>query len=890
MIHKILLYFFLLYCSVATSQPVIIFEQSQNESFTFKYNPSTEPSQTICNYFIQEVSKSIPKILAYTQYNFSYNQYTRITREPLKEYEVSVELKDSKCSGDVMYKGFDIADVLVPNKSDLTVSVFYTNGTLFKKTEIKGATLSQGFNKVADFKIQDTTLNPQYKIVVENKKFYYDEFSKKLFEDRMKLVEDYFNSDAIISIALQKLQIINFSNIDLIQLNDIKLDEVEVMVDQLINKKYSEKLKLLMYDPIKFMSKLDNLEQQTKSKRIVINQMMATLDHLYYNKGLEYMVNGNMPMAVTYFEKSTDINIFYSPAHYQLAKINYNNGNIDKAVEIVKVIFAKTNPDHITHSLVMELSNSIYNSYLSKGQENIDGENYNDALIYLNKAKDFCTTIQGLLCTDILQKKISIAKYGIYRSYLTVATKSLESGKLELAENYITEGKTYQLANSNEIITSTDADALMGDVIYQYIQRGLAKNAILDYDKAMVNFTKAVDLYKLYPTLTVNKKLKEGISIAKSGVYRNYLSKASEYLANNQLDKAESTLITADNYQVTNSDAVTVNSDSKEILNKIKYQRYLKAIDEGIQNLLSDNNDTALSRFELARTLENNYRFNKDVRLDSLTQSAVKPVLLKNIESAKLKVWGNNLTDANVIYQSVIAKQEKYKLKNDTLLIKSVKELKDKISTQECTNAQTEYDNEIKKAQEQIKNFNYIDAIASFETAVKIAVNNAGCAISSESANENKVKYQPAANYQKLILEVDAGLNEDKFSLVIEKYLAADKYFTQNNIHQFGLAYKSLFDFISAQNNSNFISYATGYYTDQKDFDKALALLNLLKQRNYPLNYARTLQESLGDKLAERDKKLISPINPKTTVLTYTKNDKWLKYLKTVYLKAYKKY
>jgi hypothetical protein len=875
--------------SLGFSQNMILFENTQNESFVFKNYDNPNASQVISNYFIQEISKSLPKMLAYTSYTFSYSQYCRIVKEGAKEYGVEAELKDSKCFGDVTYKGFDIADVLIPTKMDLTVKVFYTSGALFKTTDIKGVSLNTGFNKIADFKMQDTTAAPLYKMTIENKSFYYENSGKELFDNRLRLVDEYYNSDAVIGVALQKLSLINLQDVDMVQVNDIKLDEVEVMVDQLMNKKYSEKLKLLMFDPIKFMQKFDDLNQQTKAKRMVLNQMLASLDQLYYNKGMEHLLNNNIPKAVSYFEKSIDINTFFAPSHYQLARINYNSGNLDKSVEIIKGIFLKMNPDPNTHTLILQLSTSIYNSYLARGQENIDGEKYNEAISDLTKAKDFCMTTPGIVCTDDLAKKLSIAKYGIYRSFLTVAAKSLSVGQLEMAEDYITDAKNYQKANSNEIITCTDADAMMGDVINAYIDKGLSFNSTLSFEKALINFNKATDLYKTVPGIAVNKKLKEGVVIAKSGNYRNDLIKASDFLDKKDLDKAENMLNLADAYQAANSNDITASSDSKTILNKVKHERYLKSIFDGRGFLLSGQPDSALIKFENARLLETAYIFEKDSKLDSLTKSAAKPIILKDIEAGKLKVWGNDLESARTIYSSVLAKQDKYKLKNDADLNKGIVELKNKIFTQECVNAQAEYDDDYSRAQKNISNKSFIDAISLLEAAIKVAESNTLCSISSKSAADDKFKYGPASNYQKLIKECDALLSGDKFSEVIEKHITAEKYFVQFDVQNFGLNNTPLAEYIEAQNNSNFISHCTGYYTDLKDYDQAMKLLKLLKQRNYPLNYVRTLQENLAAKIATRDHEKNPALNAKTNVLAYTNGDKWFKYFKTVYIKTYKK-
>ncbi len=887
------LFFIILSAYNLNSQNLIVYDNTIGESYLVKYYYNPNQNQTITNYYIQEIAKSIPKMLNYTQYVYAYNQHSRIIKQSSNNYNVIVELNDANCTGDINFKGFSMNDVLLPAFISYNLMVFNGNNQLINKYEFKQVPVGDINSRISDFEFTDTianqiTVNNTYYLVIENKVFSYNANAINSFNVKRNLIEDYYLTDQLIASSLSTLQGIDLQNLEMINLFDIKVDEIEQELSKIYNKEFAQKLKLNIYDPIKFLSKIESLSQQVYSLRFNINQILASLDKMYYERGLSLLKSGAVDKAIYNFNKSIEINYYYCPAHYQLALIDYNTGKLDEAAVIIKEVLSKMYPDYTTQVLVKEMVQSINEAYLYEGNKMIKSEDFNEALVFLEKGKVFCSSTPGITCNEQLYSSIATAKYGIFSSYLSVADKAVENSKFELAEIYINLAVKYQKENKADIINSGDIDIVLNKLMAKYIENGFVSNDAKKFEQALTYFNKTIELQKLLQTTASFPRLNEGLKTAKNGIYQNFIAKATDCYLKTDYDNAEGITNQAILFQTNNSNEIANSNEAELLLAKIKYERYLILIKEGKDYLLVSSYENAVNKFEKARQLENNYNFIKAKNLDSLMQAAIKPIILKNIEKGNFKVFNGELSVAKEIITLVLSQQIKYNLGNDFDINTNLKILKDKIFTEECNNAQQEYDRNYNLAQQKITEKLFIEAEEYLEAAINITVVNAVCGISANSADNQKFIILPAVNYQKLLKNNEEAFKNNNFGLVIDKHIEAEKYYYQFQLDKFGLQHRSLFDYAISKNKVNFFTYLIDYYTTKNNCNDAFALLKELKTRNYPVKNTKLIQENLALQMAMNDFKQNPKSNPKIALLAYTNGDKWFKYFSKAYLKKRK--
>jgi len=889
-IHKFTFFFLFIILSFAGfSQNQIAYENSQKDSCLFKFNEEPKENEVIANYIIQELSKSIPKILSYTEYVFSFSQNSKIIKLSPKNYEVSIIIENKNCKGDIFYKGFIISDILIPSNIDFTVNILNEDNSTNQKFNFEKVKLDSETYKIACFKFEDSLSDAKYKLTVNNKSFYYDDSVRIAFDKKMKFVDDYYLSDMLLEQGFKKLQMINTKNVDMLPLYGIQLKDIEEIIEKLNKKDYPNQLNIKKHDPIDFVKRLSNLTEETHKSRTIVNQLLATLDYVYFRKGLEYNVDNNIQMAIVYFEKSTKVNQYYTPSYFQLAKIYFNQDEINKAASIVTDVLLNMKPDFSTNKNLLVLADSIYSTFISKGEELNKEEKYNEAIELLLTGKEFCSKTPGIVCDDEIQKAIARGKYGLFYSYIKVAKRAIASDKLDLAKTYIEYAQTYQQKNKDDIISDSEVNSMLVKLSDAYSNLGQSENSSHNFKEALKYFEAASRLCNSSPNIDCSDDLKQGILTAKQGIYDNYILKAIELYQCNDAYNAEKNLNDAKEFQKANSETIISTIGTDTITGKVKFKIYKNLISYAEQLIGYRQFEYALDKLNEARKLEEDFVFDKNERIDSLLTVAAKPVILDNIKIGKLKAWGSEIDKANNIYKKAIEFQENYNLSNDEEINNAVADLKNKMLDRDCYNAQIECDNNYRKAIRNASMKDYITTQFYLDKALKIAEEKTSCTIIATSAEILTKKYLPAVIYQKLLLESENSLNNKNYGDAILYFRKAEKYYSEKNIKSFQIKEQSLLFFTLSKSDKNFLAYCSDYFIENKELENAFTLLKTLKRRNYPINDSRNLQEKLAQELAQADKKENPSGNPKSNVLKYTGGDKWYKYFKKAYLVAWKK-
>ena len=871
-----------------------VYTGKKESSYIIKYADNPTALDKNSNYIIEEISKSIPKILTYTQCSFDYNSKFYIIKSSKqskgnkKIYSVSVSVTDGKTTGDILYKTFSIAEFLKPDLGSFSIIVKNISGNTSYTLPVSLMKLTNGAGTSVKISFQDSLPLPKFELTFNDISFHFSDSATAMVKRKLQLINDYYNSEFVIAKALEKLKNINLENVEMIKVYDITLKEVEAVITQLDNKDYIKKLGLTSNDPIDYTGKYKEVTQKVQNKRLMLNQMLYTLDKVYYQKGLEYLTNSDTTSALKFFEKSTVANPYYSPAFYQIAKIYFDQKKLDNAYPNITTITTTLSPDQALLKQTIQLGNNIYAAYLAKGEELIASEQNHKALEVLGNAKTFCSNTPAISCNEILQKDIAKAKYGIYNSFIIVSQKAVDKEIYYIAEIYTIKAKEYQKENSTDIISSAEADKLLGQLVKGYTAKGLSFNIQLRFDTALTLLEKAYGLCKAYPEIKCNDKLIAAISLAKNGTYRLMLKKAAEYIQSGNPEQAERKIAEAKIYQSSNTTEIPNSNAADSLTVLIKKLWYEKYISDGIKNLNMNEGMKALSSFSSARALEKEYAVKKDTLLDSLMIASARPYILDYIEVGCVRTWGNELEKAIIISDSSRILQKKYALENDTLILNALKDLDTKIKNQQCKNSQESCNEFYRLAFKSIAKKLYIEADAYFAQFIATTHKNSNCNIKDSLAILNKAKYNAAAVYQRKLHESDSLASISKYYDAINKYIECDSYYNSHDMSVFGITHLTIKDYLSSRKDNNYIYKCATYYLDKADISETFYYLEILRKKYYPEENTSDLQNKIAVKLANTDFAANPKSKPLTLINNYTGNNTWYKNFKKTYLLTWK--
>ena len=897
----IFLLFFICFAFSSWSQRTTLINNDFSYTSTYQYVQSPNAKEYYSNFIIQEIARSIPKRAEYTSFSVNYTMNQQLIKLDSTHYVFKSELKNFAASGDVYFKGINISKKLVPGEIDFVIKIFrkqsgsmniggQQSGILVFQKSVVGQALTDnlGYYLLPEYTFMDTVPDASYSISVDNQFLYFNEKSKNNFLNQVAYINDYYSTDMIIAAQFEKLNTIKPDNIDKLSFYNIELKEVEQTIATIDSRQFPQNLDLHNADPIRFLQKMQDLVNQTAQMRALLNQRLAILDQLFYDQGNNLLAEGKLQDAANYYNKSIQVNPYFAPAEYQLARMAFNSGNLDTSAYMVNYALLKMSPDPSTQQLLVQLGNTIYSTILENGNRYNKDQQYNEAISSFEYAKWFCTTTPGMLCTEQVTKGLAQARYGIYHSYLQVSEKAIANGRLDIANNYINQSMEYQKQYSSDIISNSESIQWMGVLCKEYVNLGNTLNQKKQYEKAIIEFNKCDSISKLYTSIGEVNGYKSGIKTAHNGVYDNFLELSRNKLKNEQLNAAEEKCNQALLYQQAHQDDIISNREAMSVMSSIKEKRYNIAIVNGKNYLNGNNYGDALKYFLEARTYQQEFTFKRNDSLDIFIRVAGKPSVISTIEEGKVQAWGNKLDEARNSYQKANAEIMLYELEKDKELETSMLELKNKIFSQECANAEQNYNSLLEKSKKLMREGDYTQASVTLSQAIDVTNKNILCNINNSVAFAEQNRIKPAIEYQNMFFKADEYAAQKNYNECIKQINTCGIFYTTNKIDTFGLKHLTAQEYILKGRDVNFVYFATDYYLSLKDYDVSFSMLQELKNRSYPAKFTKTLQTQLGTKMAIRDK-INGIANYNIQLLKYTEGEKWFSVFSKAYKKSWKK-
>jgi len=807
---------------------------------------------------------------------------------------LQLNIKDLEIKGDYFYKTFNMKKYLLPAQISLDLN-YFVNDAATKTFDIPTKNFKTG--KITEQSVVipiETPENAAFKFDLINVILIYDSKNKSDFDKRIATIEAYYASskqlqkeiDAYENIVIDETVLSSLD--DLQQIFDYK--QIAVKSEEFVNSTkrqnfYSE-LPLNNNDPENLKPNLETLRDKSARLKTICNNIIQKLDIIYYDRGMLMLAKNDIRMAQFYFNKSIEQNKNFAPAHYQIAKINFDNQNLEQSLNILLDIY-KMNPDVETINKSNSLANLIFFEYIEVGN-NFNAQNkFNDAIVWLDKANYVCQNISAVVCSEELHRGYETAVIGNFNNQLAIVDKNINENKLQEAEKQLNGAMQYRADNIGYLPDNQTIISRHNQIYTEYVLNGNSFLKTKKFQAALTEYSNAKRICNKYTYVECTQELENGVFDAHTGVYTQKVDAAQAQLNSGNLDQAEQYVMEANNYQI----SYNLNKDSRidSIFIKIKQTRYDNNIAEGAKQVKYQNYEQALIHYNKAKTIENEYNIKKNRNLTSYINSTAKSLILQTVEKGEKKVNVNDLSSARVFLQSAVDLKNQYNIRTDNEVNTAIENLNGKIFKQQCLNYRAEYDSNYQKAVSFIFEKNYIKADEFLTEAINVANTHSECMIDASNADYKKQEIANAVNYQKQMQEITLNYGRGQYQKVIDDYLKTTEYFNTKRLGQnYSLEHVDLYEYIKGRSNA-FINYSVNYYIGQDELEKSLSLLKILEQRGYKNKYAKNNQKLLGTKLARRDQPMNPEIKSKDKVLDYTAGSKWFKHLAKAYKKQWKK-
>ncbi|WP_114778275.1 hypothetical protein [Botryobacter ruber] len=545
--HAILFTWIFLAAFVAQAQTRLVFEETVPEAYLMRRGNGGSSSQQTVNNIISLLQNNVTakgggRPNRVPEFVVRFEQQARIAQQGDK-LQLKVQLQKLTVSGDINYKGFDLAEVLLPEKLNYTVKLL--NGQQVLKTYPLSVSFKNSEMLLLDTTVPDTLKQARYKLVVEEKEVLYTPVNLSKLQAHLNLIAGYYTADNQLHLALQDIKRVLPDDLDRIPQHDRTLRDLENSFASLKAAQYDKKLNLKQHDPQRLLPRMRQLEDQLLDKRKALNFVLATLDQQYYNRGMDMATIGNVRAARDYFLLSVEVNREFAPSHLQLAWLDFRGGFIREATARTRDILTRMRVDPQTEQQALALAHDIYNTYISEGNSRTSHGDYRNALAAYADARALCSTMGGIRCNmPALNDGEARAAYGMYRGIVEEGKRQLAGNNLAGAERSIAEAVAFQRQYHVVLHDAREAADLQQQVKFQYyvqhIDKGKRHLSERNYSAALSQFDAAQELERQFGFQPV-RELGQLLRDAAKPVLLASLSQGYEQAMSNRLGEARAT-------------------------------------------------------------------------------------------------------------------------------------------------------------------------------------------------------------------------------------------------------------------------------------------------------------------------------------------------------------
>jgi tetratricopeptide (TPR) repeat protein len=493
----IFLFIFLLPLTTYSGVPPEVKIQHQQQ-FRFDAN-ARHGSPLVVNELLQMVAEGTGKLRAFTGYDFSAQISGGVTQGNNQQLQLWVAIDNVSLQGDLFYRGIGIEQYLIPPQIDLTIHIVSADGKILSEFKLERAQW-QG-KTPASYTFNLFTGRAREDIRIEFPKIsfgYPDEYINTAGELRAAFAS-YFRARTSIEEVDRKVDGLNPFAFETAILEEFSLCEAEVLMASLIREPFHN-LVTQQNDPENILPLFLSLQNKLVQKRYDFNYIISHIDSMYYMKGKQLLLS-DWDKARDYFERAVNFNPLHFPSHIELGKMEISARKPVSALQRFQKLLSVIHPPEKFKVETIDFVTWLYEGESERAKEAMKDGRFLDALHILAELEKFCTPLISYQCPVDLYTQIREVHYGMYRSYLSVATRAYTSANYPFSVTYIKSALDYKEKNSTYITTDGEAMDLLQKVLDGYYS--LADQAFLtnNIQLASLHLQSAELLCESYPPL-----------------------------------------------------------------------------------------------------------------------------------------------------------------------------------------------------------------------------------------------------------------------------------------------------------------------------------------------------------------------------------------------------
>lgn len=635
-----------------------------------------------------------------------------------------------------------------------------------------------------------------------------------------------------------------------------------------------------------------------KQNKEIVEFMMPRVSDWYYRKAVLSKSDKKTKEAYEYLQKSIQSNPKNVMANYELAKISLDSGSIAKTTErLVKVIdsFLPTEEESL---LCKNLLVYTYDKNLLQSLSLIKQGKYAYAVDILKELETYCMQDPMKVCNKgVIANNLAVCQNNIYKEHIDVTKKAIAKGRNDVAADFIANTHDYFLRNRDAISDTADFDEVVNVVVNSYLVQAKSMPEARNNEARMDLLHKARELAAM-----VGGNFEEGIlkqiaalqgtlqesdpvldSLEAAAPNTGYAEKYPEFIKETESDaelevkKIEQDYIETSSNKNPQKSTAVVNTQTPNLRKEIDNKFF-----ETLSYLKVNNYDKALEVLESANKLAQIDAEKEEV--EKMYVAAIREVTAKRMSKAEYAIFQGEVETADSLVALTDELLERYKMKNDSVIVKIMNSYLRAIDKKVCDKKQEEINVMVYNIIDCIRQNDFYLAEDYINRAMQIK-GSSECRLDKSRLRALKRQIEQPLEYVKKREVIDDILASSDTNNYLREYAALEHYFVTHNLKEMSVQHRPLREILYSFGNDQLAITTIEQLMKYRQFEQSVEALASLKDFGYKAKHTKKIQKKIGQMMSLEETKRNEKIAQSNRLMDKYENDKWFKYL----IKSYKK-
>jgi len=805
----------------------------------------------------------------------SFTEELTIHRHPMKSPEVTIRLLEILPFQTILYRGFNIDDVLIPNRVTCNLNLIdLPDRAVLRQYSLKNLDIRQ---------LEIGYVSSEIPVVEEGKMtvtlsdylFHYDEEALLRFQEKVQLVNDYYAASALVTSLLQATDSWDPKSVEDLPEKYIQLMEINKVVRLLEERNFPDKLNLTTYDPEGLTEKFTQLDKFSRSASMTVEQQLSDPSVQELERDLEVLSEKYIDHLSGYIRRSMLMNSIRGSIYQDYIDSWFQLPGFRDDPDVFTRLIGKMYPEKHIDTAIRRVSLVIWDRYLKEVTNLIRAKQFAEALQLLGNARAFKDHNPALSGIDDIRDLQSIAVKGIYGSYLGIAESCIDLEKFQMADRYITKADDYRKNYSGLILS----DTLLKRLFRKLFSRRLSE---CDLILTANQYQEAIDCYRSfglsYPSgmiAYVNDHLEAGNHLALKGLFFEQDALVAKWMRKCDEDSALACYDRACRIQ----ELITADSEVSQALDRLNNRmlpiRYEKVADRGTWLYLTYKHEAAFRTFDQLKAIGKAIGIEPDTAIGRMYRESYKHHMLNEISMATGMIWKDELDQARDYIQEVESMMDLYHLELDPNLQSALEGYREKIDRKICMNVMQEIESLSVRARRNLEMKQFDVAVNQLGEARLQAQQHPGCRIPTDEIVNTIKRYLSAAFYQEKQKHAWHQVAIGNFREAIERAGDNELFYRSKDLAALEVPFVSTLDFVGMAARVPMTTEAVIFFIRTGNEPAAWTSLTWLKQADVQAKSIRHLQETVGAAMAEKNFRISSAGDPVEHVRRYTGGNRW---------------